>query len=107
LAYLKRFPVDTLKIDRSFVNGLGSDPQDTAIVSSVVALAKSLDLSITAEGIETPTQLAHLTDLGCERGQGYLFSKPVPNSECDELLRSDAVHDLQSFGAAQQTREAA
>jgi EAL domain-containing protein (putative c-di-GMP-specific phosphodiesterase class I) len=109
LAYLKRFPVDTLKIDRSFVDGLGSDTQDTAIVRSVVALAKSLDLSITAEGIETPTQLAHLTDLGCDRGQGYLFSKPVPNSECEELLRSDAVHYLRSFGTAQQrqTREAA
>jgi diguanylate cyclase (GGDEF)-like protein/PAS domain S-box-containing protein len=95
LSYLKRFPVDTLKIDRSFVDGLGSDPQDTAIVRSVVALAKSLELSITAEGIETPTQQAHLTRLGCERGQGYLFSKPVPNTECDELLRANAAHQLQ------------
>jgi EAL domain-containing protein (putative c-di-GMP-specific phosphodiesterase class I) len=92
LAYLKRFPVDTIKIDRSFVNGLGNDPQDTAIVRSVVALAKSLDLSVTAEGIETPTQQAHLTRLGCQRGQGYLFSKPVPS---DELLRMDA-HRMQS-----------
>jgi len=94
LAYLKRFPVDTLKIDRSFVSGLGHDTQDTAIVRSVVALAKSLDLSVTAEGIETPTQQAHLTRLGCERGQGYLFSKPVPSGECEELLRLDTAHDL-------------
>ena len=109
LAYLKRFPVDTLKIDRSFVNGLGHDPQDTAIVRSVVALAKSLDLSVTAEGIETPTQQAHLTRLGCERGQGYLFSKPVPNTECDELLRMDAAHQVQSAGVAEplHTRQAA
>ena len=96
LAYLKRFPVDTIKIDRSFVNGLGHDLQDTAIVRSVVALANSLDLSVTAEGIETPTQQAHLTRLGCARGQGYLFSRPVPNTECDELLRSDATPSLQS-----------
>ena len=100
LAYLKRFPVDTLKIDRSFVDGLGHDPQDTAIVRSVVALAKSLDLSVTAEGIETPTQQAHLTRLGCERGQGYLFSKPVPVSECDELLRSEALRTAQPLSAA-------
>jgi EAL domain-containing protein (putative c-di-GMP-specific phosphodiesterase class I) len=100
LAYLKRFPVDTIKIDRSFVNGLGHDPQDTAIVRSVVALANSLDLSITAEGIETPTQQAHLTRLGCQRGQGYLFSKPVPNVECDEMLRIDAANFLQSRHAA-------
>jgi len=95
LAYLKRFPVDTLKIDRSFVDGLGHDPQDTAIVRSVVALAKSLELSVTAEGIETPTQQAHLTRLGCERGQGYLFSKPVPVPECDALLRGDALRVVQ------------
>jgi EAL domain-containing protein (putative c-di-GMP-specific phosphodiesterase class I) len=96
LAYLKRFPVDTIKIDRSFVNGLGHDLQDTAIVRSVVALANSLDLSVTAEGIETPTQQAHLTRLGCARGQGYLFSRPVPNTECDELLRLDATHSLRT-----------
>ena len=89
LAYLKQFPVDILKIDRSFVDGLGRDPQDAAIVRSVVALAKSLDLSVTAEGIETPAQQTHLIGLGCEQGQGYLFSKPVPNTECDELLLID------------------
>ena len=59
---------------------------------SVVALAKSLDLSITAEGIETLTQLAHLRELGCERGQGYLFSKPVPSDRCAELLDHETAH---------------
>lgn len=77
LSYLKRFPVDTLKIDRSFVDGLGSDAQDTAIVRSVVALAQTLDLSVTAEGVETPSQLAQLRLLGCDFSQGYLLGRPV------------------------------
>ena len=78
LAYLKRFPVDTLKIDRSFVDGVGQDAQDTAIVKSVVALAKTLHLQVTGEGIETPAQAAQLRALGCDCGQGYLFARPVP-----------------------------
>jgi EAL domain-containing protein (putative c-di-GMP-specific phosphodiesterase class I) len=77
LSYLKRFPVDTLKIDRSFVDGLGSDAQDTAIVRSVVALAQTLDLSVTAEGVETSSQLAQLRLLGCDFSQGYLLGRPV------------------------------
>ena len=77
LGQLKRFPFDTLKVDRSFVDGLGRDEQDTAIVQSVVSLAKTLGLSLTAEGIETPVQEAFLRSLGCERGQGYLFARPA------------------------------
>jgi EAL domain-containing protein (putative c-di-GMP-specific phosphodiesterase class I) len=77
LSYLKRFPVDTLKIDRSFVDGLGSDAQDTAIVRSVVALAQTLELSVTAEGVETASQLAQLRLLGCDFSQGYLLGRPV------------------------------
>ena len=72
LTYLKRFPIDTLKIDRSFVDGLGQDAQDTAIVRSVVALAKTLNLSITGEGVETPEQQAHLADLGCDLAPGLV-----------------------------------
>jgi diguanylate cyclase (GGDEF)-like protein len=86
LAYLKRFPLDVLKIDRSFVEGLGHDAQDSAIVQSVVVLAKSLGLSVTAEGIETPRQQLHLQRLGCEIGQGYLFGKPRPAQDTANML---------------------
>jgi diguanylate cyclase (GGDEF)-like protein len=94
LAYLKRFPVDTLKIDRSFVEGLGHDPQDAAIVRSVVTLARTLGLSLIAEGIETTTQQAELTTLGCDFGQGYLLGRPTDPSRAEAHLLehlSDAV----------------
>jgi diguanylate cyclase (GGDEF)-like protein/PAS domain S-box-containing protein len=97
LSYLKQFPVDTLKIDRSFVSGLGQDTNDTAIVRSVVALAKSLNLAVTGEGIETSEQLGQLQSLGCDRGQGYLFAMP---------LDVDDVATLLAQGAVQATREA-
>jgi diguanylate cyclase (GGDEF)-like protein/PAS domain S-box-containing protein len=97
LGQLKRLPFDTLKIDRSFVDGLGNDEQDTAIVQSVVTLAKSLNLSVTAEGIETQIQHAQLRLLGCERGQGFLFARPQGAElitalfgEDDESLRRSA-----------------
>jgi EAL domain-containing protein (putative c-di-GMP-specific phosphodiesterase class I) len=90
LGQLKRLPFDTLKIDRSFVDGLGRDEQDEAIVRCVVALAKALSLSVTAEGIETPVQEAHLKSLGCERGQGFLFARPLPAEAVSTLLASEA-----------------
>jgi EAL domain-containing protein (putative c-di-GMP-specific phosphodiesterase class I) len=77
LSYLKRFPVDTLKIDRSFVEGLGADSQALAIVQGILALARALNLSVTGEGVETPAQHTQLRELGCERGQGYLFARPL------------------------------
>jgi EAL domain-containing protein (putative c-di-GMP-specific phosphodiesterase class I) len=80
LAYLKQFPIETLKIDRSFVTGIDTDQQDAAIVRSVVALAKTLSLTVTAEGIETPSQQARLVEIGCDLGQGYLFGRPAPVS---------------------------
>jgi EAL domain-containing protein (putative c-di-GMP-specific phosphodiesterase class I) len=86
LSYLKRLPVDTLKVDRSFVDGLGTDPQDSAIVRSVVALAKTLSLSVTGEGVETPAQEHELRVLGCDRGQGYLFARPQAADGIDRLL---------------------
>jgi diguanylate cyclase (GGDEF)-like protein/PAS domain S-box-containing protein len=78
LTYLKRFPVEAIKIDRSFVSGLGLEADDTSIVDAVVRLGHSLGLSVVAEGVETPLQLNHLRDLGCDRGQGYLFGRPRP-----------------------------
>jgi diguanylate cyclase (GGDEF)-like protein/PAS domain S-box-containing protein len=86
LAYLKQFPVDTLKIDRSFVDGLGWDPQDEAIVRSVVALAKELSLKVTGEGIETAAQQASLRAIGCDRGQGFLYAVPLNVDALGALL---------------------
>jgi diguanylate cyclase (GGDEF)-like protein len=86
LTYLKRFPIDTLKIDRSFVDGLGQDAQDTAIVRSVVALAKTLNLSVTGEGVETVQQQLHLEELGCDLAQGYMFARPSPPEMLDAMF---------------------
>lgn len=86
LSYLKRYTVDTLKLDRSFIKGLGRDPEDTAIVRAILAFAEALNLSVTAEGIETSEQCAHLRALGCHYGQGFYFSKPIPPEDVTALL---------------------
>ncbi|MGH7541581.1 MAG: EAL domain-containing protein [Gemmatimonadota bacterium] len=89
LAYLKHLQADSLKIDRSFVNGLEEHSEDEAIVRTVVTLAGSLDLDVTAEGIETEGQLALLREIGCGSGQGYLFSRPISAEELGALLEAD------------------
>jgi diguanylate cyclase (GGDEF)-like protein/PAS domain S-box-containing protein len=86
LAYLKDFPVDSLKIDRSFTSGITDGGDDSAIVRSIVALAHALHLSVTAEGIETADQLAQLQTLRCDRGQGFLFARPAPPEQLAPLL---------------------
>jgi EAL domain-containing protein (putative c-di-GMP-specific phosphodiesterase class I) len=83
LTYLRRFPVEAIKIDRAFVSGLGLESDDTTIVDAVVKLGQALGLSVVAEGIETPLQLARLRELGCDRGQGYLFGRPRPAALLD------------------------
>ncbi|HVF00199.1 MAG TPA: EAL domain-containing protein, partial [Rubrobacteraceae bacterium] len=83
---LKRLPIDSLKIDRMYVNGLGSDTEDTAIVHATVAFAKALGLSVIAEGIESDEQLTRLKELGCELGQGYHFARPLPSDEAARFL---------------------
>jgi PAS domain S-box-containing protein len=86
LAYLKRFPLDTLKIDRSFVKDLPRDAEDAAIAKAIIAMAQSLKLSVVAEGVETDQQLAFLRQHGCDLVQGFLFSRPVPGEEFAALL---------------------
>ena len=86
LAYLKRFPISFLKSDRSFVDGLGADEDDSAIVRATIALAKGLNLRVVAEGVETREQLAMLTELQCDLAQGYLFSRPVDADKFETYL---------------------
>ena len=86
LAYLRSFPVDVLKVDRSFVDGLGPDPEDSAIVAAVIQLAHTLDLCAVAEGVETGAQLELLRQLGCDEAQGYLFSHPLPADDMASFL---------------------
>jgi PAS domain S-box-containing protein/diguanylate cyclase (GGDEF)-like protein len=86
LNYLKRFPVDRLKLDRSFVHDLEADPDDLAIARAVIAMAHGLRLSVVAEGVETKGQLALLADLGCDLVQGWLFSRAVPAEEFARML---------------------
>jgi diguanylate cyclase (GGDEF)-like protein len=90
LAYLRRFPVDTLKIDRSFVERLGALTDDTALADTIVQLGKSLGMATVAEGIEEFGQLAALREMGCHFAQGYYFSRPVPADEAGRLLREGA-----------------
>ena len=84
LSYLKKFPLDGLKIDRSFVRDLLSDSDDAAIVNSTIGLGKQLGLSVIAEGIETRATADLLATMGCEEGQGYFFGKPMPVAALEE-----------------------
>jgi EAL domain-containing protein (putative c-di-GMP-specific phosphodiesterase class I) len=86
LGYLKQFPVHEVKVDRLFVNGVASDPVDTAIVRAVVDLANAMQIAAVAEGVETLDQLAGLRMLGCHVGQGYYFAKPLPQADFHELV---------------------
>ena len=87
LSYLHQLPFDTLKIDRSFVNSVGENGEDSQILQTIISLAKNLKMRVIAEGIETEGQLGILQNLGCEYGQGYLMSKPQPVDVMDELIR--------------------
>lgn len=90
LNYLKRFPVNMLKIDRSFVQDVTSNPDSAAVTNAIIALAKSLRLNITAEGIETQEQLEYLQRRGCEEGQGFYFSRPVPADAIAQMLKESS-----------------
>lgn len=86
LSYLHQFPFDNIKIDRSFVEPLVREPRTAAIVTAIIRLAETLDKKVVAEGIETPEHLAVLQQLGCDYGQGYLFSRPVDASTAEQML---------------------
>jgi EAL domain-containing protein (putative c-di-GMP-specific phosphodiesterase class I) len=88
LAYLKRLPADSLKIDRSFVKGLGEDVEDTAIVHTIIELAHTLGLEVIAEGVESKGQATLLREIGCDFAQGYHFARPLPPDEIPEVLSS-------------------
>jgi diguanylate cyclase (GGDEF)-like protein len=89
LGYLTRFPIDTLKIDRSFVTGLGNDESSGAVAMAIIALGKSLGMEIVAEGVETPVQQAFLTEHGCHELQGFLFSRPRPAADLEPVLAAE------------------
>jgi EAL domain-containing protein (putative c-di-GMP-specific phosphodiesterase class I) len=91
LAYLKRFPVDTLKIDRSFITDMTSNDNDRAIVTAIMALANSLRLQVIAEGVETCAQFEALTALNCDFAQGYFMAKPMP---AEQIVLNAVVEPL-------------
>ncbi len=88
LSHLQELPLDSLKIDRSFVMNLGKEDNDPAIVRTIIALAHNLDMEVVAEGIETDEQWQQLQALGCEWGQGYLFAKPMDIQQATQAIQS-------------------
>jgi diguanylate cyclase (GGDEF)-like protein len=93
MSYLRRFPIDKLKIDRCFIEHMTARPEDASIVAAIISLAHSLRLKVVAEGVETPEQLRLLTDLGCDQYQGFHFSPAVPPDKFEELVRQDPALD--------------
>jgi diguanylate cyclase (GGDEF)-like protein/PAS domain S-box-containing protein len=94
LSYLKRFPIHSLKIDKSFVQDITNDPDDAAIAQAIISLSHSLDIKVVAEGVETKPQLMFLQKRGCDIMQGYYFSKPLPTQEITQLLLENRQLDL-------------
>ena len=101
LAYLKRFPIDILKIDRSFVRDIGSDASDAAIVAAIISLAHSLGLSVVAEGVEQQDQLIYLAGCGCDTIQGYMVSPPMRAEALEHFLLAASGAAPARIGAGQ------
>jgi len=104
LGYLRRFPFDLLKIDRSFVDQIGSDSANAAIVTAVSGIAEALGLGVVAEGVETDAQLDAVKALGCHFAQGYLFARPLPAAEATELLQTEALPAASAPGTGRAVR---
>jgi EAL domain-containing protein (putative c-di-GMP-specific phosphodiesterase class I) len=100
LSYLRRFPIDALKIDRSFVQEIADDSSDAPIIKAVIGMGKSINLRVTAEGVETSDQFAFLQDRHCDEGQGYYFSPPVVAEQFAELLKSGMGRKGRPLGLA-------
>jgi len=98
LAYLRRFPIDAIKIDRRFIFGLGRNAEDTTIVEAILRMAVGLRLEVVAEGVETPEQAAILGELGCEQGQGFLWSRPLPPAQAAARLGLSYVAEAEGLG---------
>jgi diguanylate cyclase len=94
LAYLQRFPLDVLKVDKAFVDGVARGPEESALASAIVRLGHTLHLRTVAEGVESPEQVAHLRRLGCQEAQGYLFARPLPPDEVADCLAPGFFSDL-------------
>jgi predicted signal transduction protein with EAL and GGDEF domain len=94
MSYLRRFPIDKLKIDRVFIDEIVSRPEDASIVRAIVSLAHSLRLKVVAEGVETPAQLDFLKTAGCDEYQGYHFSRPLPAADFERLIRDSHANDV-------------
>jgi EAL domain-containing protein (putative c-di-GMP-specific phosphodiesterase class I) len=104
MSLVKKFPIDVLKIDRSFVRNITSDTEDKALADAIIALGRALDLTIVAEGVETAEQEALLRAHNCDEVQGYLISKPLPADECAAFLADHALAELKALGAPKSAR---
>ena len=93
LSHLKRLPLDKIKIDQSFVRDLPNNSDDAAIATAINAMAQSLGFTVIAEGVETRQQASFLQKMGCQQGQGYLYSRPVTASEFTALLRAEQLNN--------------
>jgi EAL domain-containing protein (putative c-di-GMP-specific phosphodiesterase class I) len=105
LSYLKQLPIDTVKLDQSFVKGATTDPDDAALVMAIITLAHNLKLKVIAEGIETAEQLAFLRLLKCDEGQGYLFGRPTPAETFESALAVDPKRKVHVLANTRRDRQ--
>lgn len=94
LSNLKRFPIDTIKVDRSFIRDIPGDAEDKALTRAIIAMGQTLSLTVTAEGVETQEQVDFLRQHSCNEFQGYYFNKPVPAENFAQLMRTQISHNL-------------